>query len=102
MVQCFIGWAIKPTIRKVESIMSKDLPKFTSLIIGVKDPKVNLSKFTKPGCDRFKRWGILLKCDGKTVSEYYAECRKAGFAVSANNPRDAATKFEFITLTPPK
>ena len=61
-----------------------------------------LAKYTKVGCNRHKRWLILLKMDGKTVSDYYAACISAGrTAAAANNVRDAV-KRGFIELESPK
>jgi len=60
---------------------------------------------TRPGCDRFKRWSILLTMNGKTVKEYFAEClkQKVG-AAGRNNVEDAVTKglIELVAPVAPK
>lgn len=80
--------------------MAKDIA-FPAMVIGVSKKKIELGKFARPGCLRFKRWQILLTMDGKTVSDYYRACREAGIPCTANNPRDAAKK-ELITLSAPQ
>ena len=75
--------------------------KFADQVIKVVNTKVNLAGLTKANSKRFKRWSILLKMDGSTVSEYYKACREAGIPCTANNPRDAVTK-KLIELNAPK
>jgi len=96
--------------KKEPNMAQKDEVKFQNLVIKVTNPDINLSAVTKFNCDRYKRWTILLKMDGKTVSEYYKACRDAGLKCAANNPRDASSKevmakkgsSPFIELNAPK
>jgi hypothetical protein len=78
----------------------KEVP-FPAQVIKVVDPKVNLSTKARAGSLRNKRWAILMQMNGKTVSDYYAACRKAEMPCTANNPRDAVEK-GLITLSAPK
>ena len=58
----------------------------------------------KPGTDRHRTWSVLIKMNGKTVSEYYKEAnkvRKGSSKTARNNVMDAVTK-KLIELNAPK
>ena len=82
------------------STKTQDAVKYTAQVIKV-TKGTSLAGKVRPGSLRAKRWQILQTMDGKTVSDYYAACRKAGIPCTANNPRDAVKK-DIITLTAPK
>ena len=78
----------------------KEVP-FPAQVIKVVDPKINLSTKARAGSLRNKRWAILMQMNGKTVSDYYSQCREAGMPCTANNPRDAVENW-LITFSAPK
>lgn len=68
--------------------------------IKVLKDKVVQAKFNT---DRYRTWSVLLKMNGKTVSEYYKEAdkvRKGSCKTSKNNVMDAVDK-KLIEINPP-
>ena len=79
----------------------KEVP-FPAQVIKVVTDKVNGK--AKPGTDRFRTWSVLVKMNGRRVSEYYKEANKVRTGVSTtskNNVVEAVAK-GLITLSAPK